>query len=232
MRKTRLDRAHNRRELSDGPSRASIGAFLYPALLAADVLALRATDVLLQRDQESALEIMREIGRSFNRRWRAVFPLPHMRRPTPPMVRGVDGRKMSTGYRNELPVFWHDDRELETRVMHMVTGSTALGDPVDPDACAVFELYQLLVDRDSAALMGDGLRRGQLGYREAKRMLLSALREYFQPYQERRRRLEADPAVIEDVLKAGARRVREEVETTLDAVRESVGLGAERRRFI
>jgi tryptophanyl-tRNA synthetase len=229
-RKARLDHAH--RAATDEGRAVSLGRFLSPALLAADFLALRATDVPLGGDQQASLELVREIGRAFNRRWRAVFPLPHLRRPIVPSVPGLDGRTMSAAHGKELPVFWADEDELECRVMRMVTGSARLGDPIDPDSCTVFALYSLVADPAKTAEMRDGLARGRLGYRDSKRMLLGALRSHFARYHERRRKLQADEAIVDDVLHAGARRVREEAEATLDAVRECIGLSSSRRHFI
>lgn len=227
-----LERAHSYRESVHKGHTASLGLLLSPALLAADILMLRATDVPLDSDQEPILEMVREIGRSFNRRWQEVFPLPHLRRPPAPTIRGTDGRKMSAGYGNQLPVFWTDEDDFDSRVMHMVTGPASLGEPIDPESCLVFSLYRLVAGQELTEVMQDGLQRGQLGYREAKRMLLKALRSYFGPYHERQRQLRADRSMVEDVLQAGARHVREEAEATLDAVRECIGLGSHRRRFV
>jgi tryptophanyl-tRNA synthetase len=231
-RKTRLDQAHAYRTATERGQLASVGLFLYPALMAADILALRGTDVPVGDDQRQHLEIARDIARAFNQEWGALFPAPYLRPTAAPTLPGVDGQKMSKSYGNVLPVFWTDEEDLEARVMHIVTESVSLGDPIDPQASPVFAIYELVADGDGAARMRDGFERGLLGYRDAKRMLLEALRAYFEPFHEKRRELETNDQFVEEVLRAGARRVREETETTLDAVRDCVGLAPYRRRLI
>jgi tryptophanyl-tRNA synthetase len=231
-RKTRLDQAHAYKTATDRGELASLGLFLYPALMAADILALRGTDVPVGDDQRQHLEIARDVARAFNRQWAAVFPVPHFRPTSAPAVSGVDGRKMSKSYDNVLPVFWTDEEDFEARVMHILTESVSLGEPIDADASSVFALYELVAEPSQAGAMRSALKSGRMGYMEAKRKLLQALHTYFASYREKRRELEADEEFVEDVLREGARRAREETEATLDAVRESVGLAPYRRRLI
>jgi tryptophanyl-tRNA synthetase len=231
-RKTRLDNAYAYRSATDRGELASIALFLYPALLAADILGLRGTDVALALDQQQHLEIARESARGFNSRWGPVFPVPCLRSTPVPTVPGIDGRMMSQLYGNVLPVFWQDDEWLEARVMHIVTAPTALGEAVDPEALTVFKLYRLVADEEAIATMRDGLASSKLGITEAKRRLLQALKSYFAPMHERRRRLAEDDDFVEDVLRAGGRRVREETEATLDLVRDAIGLAPYRRRLL
>jgi tryptophanyl-tRNA synthetase len=231
-RKARLDKAHAYRAATDRGQLASIGLFLYPALLAADILALRGTDVPVGLDQQQHLEIARDIARGFNNVWGPIFPAPYLRETPVPIVPGIDGQKMSKTYDNVLPVFWEDDEWLEARVMHIVTTSRSLGEPVDPDSSTVFNLFRLMADRDETAEMREGLTSGSMGFAEAKRRLLGAMKAYFAPMHEARRDFAADDDFVEDVLRAGARRVREETEATLDIVRDAVGLAPYRRRLL
>jgi tryptophanyl-tRNA synthetase len=231
-RKSRLDQAHAYRAATDKGELPSVGLFLYPELMAADILALRGTDVPVGNDQQQHLEIARDVARAFNQRWAAVFPTPSLRDTLAPMLPGVDGQKMSKSYGNVLPVFWSDEEDFEARVMHIVTDSAALGEPINPERSPVFALYRLVAAPGNVEEMREGLACGRLGYREAKRMLLQALHSYFSPYRERRRELEADGSLVEEVLRAGALRAREEAEATLDAVRDAVGLATYRRRAL
>jgi tryptophanyl-tRNA synthetase len=231
-RKSRLDQAHAYKTATDRGQLASMGLFMYPALMAADILALRGTDVPVGADQQQHLEITRDIARAFNQQWQAVFPAPYLRPTAAPTLPGVDGQKMSKSYGNVLPVFWSDEEDFEARVMHIVTDSVPLGDPIDPEGSSVFALYQLVATADDTAEMREAFERGRLGYADAKQKLLAALRRYFEPFHEKRRELERDEQLVEEILRAGARRVREETETTLDAVRECVGLAPYRRRLL
>jgi tryptophanyl-tRNA synthetase len=231
-RKSRLDKAHAYQTATSHGKLPSVGLFLYPALMAADILALRGTDVPVGHDQQQHLEITRDIARSFNSLWGSVFPIPYLRPTTTPIVPGIDGEKMSKSYDNTLPVFWDDEEWFEARVKHIVTASTALGDAIDPETSTVFSLYRLVAPADKVADMRTRLADGTLGFSEAKQALLSALTEYFTPLHERRRELASEPDYVEDILRDGARRVREEAEVTLDAVRGLAGLSPYRRRLL
>lgn len=231
-RKTRLDRAHAYQTATTRGELPSAGLFLYPALMAADILSLRGTDVPVGHDQQQHLEITREIARAFNGLWGSVFPVPYQRPTTTPLVLGIDGQKMSKSYQNTLPVFWDDSEAFEARVNHIVTESTALGEPTDPERSTVFSLYQLVAAPDKISEMRNGLADGSLGFAEAKRLLLDALDQYFAPLHEKRRELAGDGEYVTDVLREGARRVREEAEATLDIVRDRVGLSQYRRRLL
>ena len=228
-RKTKLDGAKAYNSAIESGNLPTIGLFLYPALMAADILALRGTEIPVGDDQAQHVEIACEMARSFNRQWSQIFPIPRRRQTAAPTLRGVDGRKMSKSIANVLPVFWTDEEDFEARVMHIVTGSVP-GDPVHPESTPVFQIYQLVADTEKAHDMRERIERSQLNYGEAKHMLLDALRNYFAPYHARRRALQTERAVIEEILYAGAQRVSEETETTLDLVRQCVGLSTYRRR--
>jgi tryptophanyl-tRNA synthetase len=231
-RKSRLDKAHAYQTATRRGELPSAGLFLYPALMAADILALRGTDVPVGHDQQQHLEITRDMARAFNSLWGSVFPIPYLRATTTPVVPGIDGQKMSKNYDNTLPVFWDDDEWFEARVKHIVTTPTALGESIDPETSTLFSLYRLVASPDDVADMYSRLAGGTRGFAEAKQALLSALTAYFAPLHERRRDFASQPDYVDDILRDGARRVREEAEATLDAVRGLVGLSPYRRRLL
>ncbi len=229
-RKSHLDKAHAYQTAKRRGELPSVGLFLYPGLMAADILALRGTDVPVGHDQQQHLEIARDAARAFNAAWEPVFPAPYLRATNVPTVPGTDGRKMSRIYSNTLPVFWEDEEGFAARVRHIITASVPIGERIDPEESTVFDLYRLVASPEQAKEMGDGFAAGSLGFAEAKRLLLAALTEFFLPLQDRRRKYAAEPEFVEEVLREGARRAREEAEATLDVVREIAGLSPYRRR--
>ena len=105
-----LERAHAYKEKLQQGLRPSVGLFLYPVLMAADILAVRSTTVPVGEDQGQHLEMTRDIAKSFNAAFgNRVFPLPRARHDIPTVVPGIDGRKMSKSYDNAIPIFADDD---------------------------------------------------------------------------------------------------------------------------
>ena len=233
-RKAMLDDAPAYAPAQDRDDQASLGLFLYPALMTADILALRGTDVPVGNDQRQHLEIARRVADEFNQRWSTVFPMPRLRSgvaattlPRPPGGHGAGKSNASA-----LPVFWADETAFEALVTQTVTESLAPGKPADPAASPVLACYGLLAPPDDAEDLRRALEAGNISPADVTQRLLQALRSYFAPFHEKRREIAADGELAEEVLRVGARRVRAEAEETLDAVRECVGLAPHRRRLI
>ena len=140
------------------------------------------------------------------------------------VVPGVDGQKMSKSYDNAIEIFAPQKR-LRKKVMGMVTDSTPVEEPKDPNL-PLFRLYNLLVTGGEREEMIRRAEAGGLGYGEAKKALFEKLMEYFGPARERREALAARPDTVEDILADGARRAREQVAPLMAAVREAAGLGS------
>lgn len=220
-----LERAHAYKEKLQHGLRPSVGLFLYPVLMAADILAVRATTVPVGEDQGQHVEMTRDMAKSFNAAFGSqVFPLPAARLDITPTVPGIDGRKMSKSYDNAIPIFADED-ELKTKVARIKTSALPLGSPIDPDSDIIFSLYSLVSTPDEQADMRSRYNSGSIGYRQAKAELLSKLKEFFEPFKEKRRELEQDLDAVEDILREGARRAGQEITETLQLVREAIGVG-------
>jgi tryptophanyl-tRNA synthetase len=129
---------------------------------------------------------------------------------------------MSKSYGNVIPVF-DTDAAIKKCVMSIVTDSTPVEDPKDPDACNVFALYKLFATPEQTADMAGRYRRGRTGYGEVKKALLALTMEYFAEARARKRKLEADPAQVEEVLQAGGARARQTAAAVLQRCREAAG---------
>jgi len=108
--------------------------------------------------------------------------------------------------------------------MRIVTDSTPLEVPKDPDACNVFTLYKLFASDEQIEEMAGQYRAGGYGYGSAKKALFELVRTTLEPYRRRRNELESDRAHVESVLQKGAERARDEAERTLKAARRALGL--------
>src|SRR5207253_907860 len=108
----------------------------------------------------------------------------------------------------------------------IVTDSTKVEDPKDPDKCNVLALYSLFATEEERAALAARYRAGGMGYGEAKKMLLEKINAHFAPAREKRKQLAANPDYVEDVLRRGAAKARAEAHKTMALVREAVGMKA------
>ncbi len=130
---------------------------------------------------------------------------------------------MSKSYGNTIEIF-AEGKPLEKTVMGIKTDSTPMGQPLNPDGDNVFALYSLFASDAEKAEMAEMYRSGKIGYGVAKKALRAKVDAYFGPFRDKRKQLAQDPATVEDVLRAGAKRARAEAEATMALVRSATGL--------
>jgi tryptophanyl-tRNA synthetase len=218
-----LERAVSYKEKVDKGIEASVGLFFYPVLMASDILIYRSHVVPVGKDQVQHIEMTQDIAGKFNRAYGEVFPIPGYRLDKESKVLGTDGQKMSKSYGNTIDIFG-EGAELKKRVMGIVTDSTPLEAPKDPEQCNVFALYSLFATPQEKESLAARYRAGGMGYGEAKKMLLAKISEYFAPARQRRKELAANPDRVEAVLRQGAQKARAEARQTMALVREAVGM--------
>lgn len=203
---------------------ARVGLFTYPLLMAADILAYDADVVPVGADQVQHIEITRDAAGFFNSTYGETFKLPEpFVEAATARVPGVDGQKMSKSYGNAIGIF-DEGKALKTRVMGIVTDSTPVEDPKDPETNTVYQLYSLVADAAETAEMAGRFREGGYGYGDAKKALLAKIDAYFGPFRERRRELAADESYVTDVLRDGAARARVHARGVLDRARRACGV--------
>ena len=218
-----LERAVSYKEKVEKGIDASVGLFTYPVLMASDILIYRSHMVPVGKDQVQHIEMTRDIAGKFNGRFGEVFPIPTHRLDKESKVPGTDGQKMSKSYGNTIDIF-AEGNALKKTVMGIVTDSTPVEAPKEPDRCNVFALYGLFATEEEKAALAARYRAGGMGYGEAKKLLLEKINAFFGPAREKRKQLAAHPEQVEAVLKRGAGRARAEARKTMDLVREAVGM--------
>lgn len=204
------------------------GLFTYPILQAADILIYGGNLVPVGQDQKQNIEICRDVAEKFNRTFcdeeAPIFPMPEaLILEEVAVVPGLDGRKMSKSYGNTIGIF-DEGSVLKKKVMSIVTDSTPLEDPKDPDKDHVFALIKLVADEAKREEIAEAYRRGGFGYGHAKKELLALLNAFFGEKRERRRALAEDLDYVRDVLSTGGARAREQADFYMERVREAVGL--------
>ena len=219
-----LERAHSYKDKIAKGFTPNTGLFTYPVLMAADILLYGSELVPVGKDQKQHLEITRDLAIRFNNDYEETFKIPEAYIPTSvAVVPGIDGQKMSKSYGNTIPLFGAQ-KAIRKIVMSIVTDSTPMEDPKDPEKCNVVALYKLVATPEEVEEMKANYRAGNYGYGHAKQAFFEKLWAYFEPMRERRAQLEKDPDYIWDVLREGGKKASAEAEKTMDRVRRAVGL--------
>jgi tryptophanyl-tRNA synthetase len=221
-----LQRAVSYKDKVDKGIEASVGLFFYPVLMAADILIYRSHVVPVGKDQVQHIEMTRDMADKFNRTYGEIFPLPTYRLDRGALVPGTDGKKMGKSYGNSIDIF-AEGKALKKMVMGIVTDSSSVADPKDPERCTIFALYRLMATPAEEQALAARYRAGGMGYGEAKTLLLEKINETFGPARQRRKELAANPDHVEEVLRKGAQRARAEARQTMALVRQAVGMKPE-----
>ncbi len=195
----------------------------YPLLQAADILIYKADAVPVGQDQLPHLEFTRELARRFGHLYGDVFPEPDSLLTEMPLVRGIDGRKMSKRYGNAILL---SDSEEETRqkVMKMLTDPARKRrtDPGNPDICPVFDLQKIYGSPEWVERVDRECRSAEIGCVEDKQALAESLNERLRPFRAARSELASDPDRVRDILADGAEKARRTAAATMDEVRKGM----------
>ncbi|MGB6144801.1 MAG: tryptophan--tRNA ligase [Rhodanobacter sp.] len=213
----------------DADAGITAGLYMYPVLMAADILAFDAHQVPVGRDQIQHIEMARDLGQRFNHlHGREFFVLPEaLIEEQVATLPGLDGRKMSKSYDNTIPLFAGGKKQLREAIMRIVTDSRLPGEPKDPDSCALFTIFRAFASETETAAFRRALEEG-LGWGEAKQVLYERIEADVAPMRERYDTLMADPAAIEVILQEGARKARAIATPKVAGLREMLGLRAMR----
>jgi tryptophanyl-tRNA synthetase len=219
-----LERAHSYKDKIAKGFSPHNGLFTYPVLMAADILLYQAGAVPVGKDQKQHLEITRDIAIKFNHAYGDTFvvPEPWIDENTA-VIPGLDGQKMSKSYGNTLEIFG-DEKTLKKKIMSIVTDSTPVEAPKDPDNCNVYKLISLFLSPAERQELAERYRAGGLGYGQVKKELHARMWEYFAPYRAKRAELAADLDQVRRIMRKGAEKARNVAAVTLKDVREKVGL--------
>ena len=203
------------------------GLLGYPILQAADILCVKGELVPVGKDQESHIELTREIARKFNELFAPVFPEPRSLIPDVGLLPGTDGRE-KMGKSLDNAIYLSDDpKAVERKVMSMYTDPARIRatDPGKVEGNPVF-VYHDNFNPDKAEVedLKRRYREGKVGDVEVKRRLLAALEAFLAPIRERRTELVARPRLVDELLVAGSERGRREATETLREVRHAMHL--------
>jgi tryptophanyl-tRNA synthetase len=234
-----LNRAHaykasvdkNNAAGNDPDADVTAGLFMYPVLMAADILMFNAHKVPVGRDQIQHIEMARDIAKSFNYRYKndksnegaEHFTLPEAEiEASVATLPGLDGRKMSKSYDNTIPLF-ASKAELKKLIAGIVTDSRLPGEPKDTEGSALYQIYQAFASEAEAKAMQEAYKNG-IGWGDAKQMLFERIDNEIAPMREKYESLMSNPAQIEVILLKGADKARKIATPLMQSLRQAVGL--------
>jgi tryptophanyl-tRNA synthetase len=227
-----LNRAHAYKACIDNNAEAgndqdagiNCGLFNYPVLMAADILMFNSNVVPVGQDQKQHLEMTRDIAQAFNQNYKKVFTLPEVLiQKEVKTIPGIDGRKMSKSYQNEIPLF-APDKQLKKRVMQIVTDSKGVEEIKDPDSCNIMAIYQLFASQTQVEELRQRYLKPGLGYGEAKQTLFECLDSYTRQGREKYNYYMTHQDELDAILNRGAEKARAIATPLLKKVRAAIGI--------
>lgn len=219
-----LANAHSFKDKASRLADVNAGLFTYPVLMASDILLYSANLVPVGKDQLQHLEMTRDIATTFNRIMEEeILVVPEARISEEVMIiPGTDGQKMSKSYNNYIDIFL-PEKELKKNVNSIITDSTPLEEPKDPDTCNVFKLYRLLATPEQTDKMRANYQGGNYGYGHAKKEFMDLILNKYSKERETFNFFMSHPEEIEKRLAAGERKAKEVAMDVLNRVRTKLG---------
>ena len=219
--KASVDKNHEAgRESDDG---VTAGLFMYPVLMAADILMFKAHKVPVGRDQVQHIEMARDMGASFNHLYGEHFVLPEaVIDDNVATLPGLDGRKMSKSYDNTIPLFAPRE-QLKKLIAGIKTDSRAPGEAKDTEGSALFQIYQAFASEAETQALRQAYAEG-IAWGDAKQLLFERIDREIAPLRASYEQLLANPAQLEAILLAGAAKARQVATPFMGRLRQAVGL--------
>lgn len=226
-----LNRAHAYKAQMDKNSAAGVdvdtdvtaGLFMYPVLMAADIVMFKAHKVPVGRDQVQHLEMARDMAASFNHVYGEHLVLPEaLVDESVALLPGLDGRKMSKSYDNVIGLF-SPREQVRKQIFSIVTDSSAPGEPKQVEGSALFQIYQAFASAEETATLRQAYADG-IAWSDAKQALFERIDREIAPMRAKYEHLVGHPGELEDILQAGAAKARARATPFMRELRQAVGL--------
>jgi tryptophanyl-tRNA synthetase len=218
-----LANAHSFKDKSSRLADVNAGLFTYPVLMAADIILYDAEIVPVGKDQRQHVEIARDIASAFNNQYGDTFVLPDAQIAEEVMtIPGTDGQKMSKSYGNIIDIFL-PEKELLKQIKTIISDSTPLEAPKDPDKDNTFAIYSLIATADQTAELRKKYLAGNFGYGHAKQELYELIVKNFSKEREAFNFYFSNPEALDKKLKQGEDKARVIAHSTLKRVRQKLG---------
>lgn len=219
----RMQLAHGFKDKADRLEDVNSGLFMYPMLMAADILLYDAEIIPIGKDQLQHIEFTRDVASRFHAKMGETFVLPQEKlQENTMLIPGTDGEKMSKSRDNFINIFL-PEKKLRKKIMTIETDSKGLDDPKDPDTCNIFAIYKLMANNEQITEMRNNYSNGGYGYGHAKQALFELIMDVFSEQRARYIYLMNNHNEIESALNIGAEKARKIAQDVLKRVRDKVG---------
>ena len=219
----RLTLAHSFKDKADRLDDVNSGLFIYPMLMAADILLYDANIVPVGKDQLQHLEMTRDVASRFHSKMGETFVMPDAKvQENTMLIPGTDGAKMSKSKNNIINIFLND-KKLRKQIMGIQTDSIPMEDAKDPDSCNVFTLFKLIASPNEIASMKANYEGGNYGYGHAKQALFELLIEKFSKERETYNYYMENLSEVDKALEIGAKKASFVANDVLARVRKKLG---------
>jgi tryptophanyl-tRNA synthetase len=226
-----LNRAHAYKAQVDRNAAAGVdvdtdvtmGLFMYPVLMGADILMFKAHKIPVGRDQVQHIEMARDMAASFNHLYGEHLVLPEAAiDDNVALLPGLDGRKMSKSYDNVIALFGPRE-QIRKQIFSIVTDSRAPGEPKEVAGSSLFQIYQAFASAEETQKLRQAYADG-IAWSDAKQLLFERIDTEIAPMRDRYDHLMSHPAELEAVLQAGAAKARTRATPLMAELRQAVGL--------
>jgi tryptophanyl-tRNA synthetase len=218
-----LANAHSFKDKSEKLSDVNAGLFTYPVLMAADIILYDAQFVPVGKDQRQHVEMTRDIASSFNNAYGETFVIPEVKIEEQVMtIPGTNGQKMSKSYGNIIDIFL-PEKELLKQIKTIISDSTPLEAPKNPDSDTTFSIYSLLATEEQKEELRKKYLAGNFGYGHAKQALYELILEKFTKEREAFNFYMSNPAELDKKLEQGEAKARFIAHQVLGRVRTKLG---------
>ncbi len=219
----RMQLAHGFKDKADRLEDVNSGLFMYPMLMAADILLYDAEIIPVGKDQLQHIEFTRDVASRFHAKMGEAFVLPEEKlQENTMLIPGTDGEKMSKSRDNFINIFL-PEKQLRKKIMSIETDSTPLEEPKDWSTCNCFAIYSLLANEEQIATMKANYENGNYGYGHAKQALYELILTTFEAQRERYNYYMQNLDKIDEALAIGAEKAKKVADKVLARVREKVG---------
>ena len=225
-----MDRAHaykacveanvaNNKDADDG---VNMGLYNYPILMASDIMLFNSKYVPVGADQKQHVEMARDIAKYFNKKYGNCLVVPQEKiKEGVATLEGLDGRKMSKSYGNEIPLFCSEEK-LRKLVMSIKTDSTLPTEPKSTD-CTIFRYFKLFGTEEEVKRMQKKFADG-ISWADAKKELFEVMNTYLKPMRDKYNYYMEHFDEVEQLLKKSEEEIRPIARETINRVREAVGV--------
>ena len=207
-----------------GEEKINVGTFLYPVLMAADILMYDADLVPVGKDQKQHVEMARDIAIKFNSIYGEVFKIPDVEiMEEYETVKGIDGQKMSKSYGNTIEIF-AEENKIKKQIMSIVTDSRGVEEPKDYEGCNIASLYKLFLNKEEQQLLKSRYEKGNIGYGTLKKELFEKINNFIEPIRNRRKGLVKNIEDVKKELEKSSSFARGIAKKKIQQVRKAIGL--------